>query len=69
MRRELLDFRGHLLLDASLSQTTTGWKSVAARLAQPFFRRRGGGSKLPIKVTGPREKPEFGLDVKFVFKK
>ena len=69
LRRELLDFRGHLLLDASLSQTTTGWKSVAARLAQPFFRRPGGGSKLPIKVTGPREKPEFGLDVKFAFKK
>ncbi|MBA2258121.1 MAG: hypothetical protein H0W18_04450 [Acidobacteria bacterium] len=69
LRREALDFRGHLLLDASLAETTTGWRSIAARLAQPFFRRRGGGSKLPIKVTGPREKPEFGLDVKSAFKR
>jgi AsmA-like C-terminal region len=63
MKRELLDFRGDLLLDATLEKTTTGWKAVAAKLAQPLFRRPGGGSKLPIKITGPREKPEFGLDV------
>jgi hypothetical protein len=48
-RRELLDFRGDLLLDATLEKTTTGWKAVAAKLAQPLFRRSGGGSKLPIK--------------------
>ena len=69
LRREALDFRGHLLLDASLAETTSGWKSIAARVAQPFFRRRGGGSKLPIKVTGPRAKPEFGLDIQFKFKR
>jgi hypothetical protein len=63
MKRELLDFRGDLLLDATLEKTTTGWKAVAAKLAQPLFRRPGGGSKLPIKITGPRDKPEFGLDV------
>jgi hypothetical protein len=63
MKRELLDFRGDLLLDAALEKTTTGWKAVAAKLAQPLFRRPGGGSKLPIKITGPRDKPEFGLDV------
>jgi hypothetical protein len=63
MKRELLDFRGDLLLDATLEKTTTGWKAVAAKLAQPLFRRPGGGSKLPIKITGPREKPEFGLDL------
>ena len=63
MKRELLDFHGDLLLDATLEKTTTGWKAVVAKLAQPLFRRPGGGSKLPIKITGPREKPEFGLDV------
>jgi len=63
MTRELLDFHGDLLLDATLEKTTTGWKAVVAKLAQPLFRRPGGGSKLPIKITGPREKPEFGLDV------
>jgi hypothetical protein len=64
VKREALDFRGHLLLDASLAETTTGWKAVVASVAQPLFRRPGGGSKLPIRISGPREKPEFGLDVR-----
>jgi AsmA-like C-terminal region len=64
LKSEQLDFGGHLLLDASLSQTVTGYKSVLVRLAQPFFRRPGGGTKLPIRVSGTPEKPAFGLDVK-----
>jgi hypothetical protein len=64
VKRELLDFQGHLLLDASLAETTSGWKAVAARVAQPLFRRQGGGSRLPIRIAGPRAKPEFGLDVR-----
>lgn len=59
----MLNFRGHLRLDATLAETTTGWKAVAATIAQPLFRRPGGGSKLPIRITGPRAKREFGLDV------
>ena len=64
LKAEMLEFAGHLLLDASLAETTTGVKSLAARAAQPFFRRPGGGSKLPIRISGPRSKPQFGLDVK-----
>jgi hypothetical protein len=64
LKSEQLDFDGHLLLDASLSETVTGFKSVLVRLAQPFFRRPGGGTKLPIRVSGTPEKPAFGLDVK-----
>jgi hypothetical protein len=65
--REQLDFTGHLLLDARLADTTTGVKSLLARAAQPFFRRPGGGSKIPIRIHGPMQKPEFGLDVKRAF--
>jgi hypothetical protein len=61
---ERLDFTGHLLLDASLSETVTGFKSVLVRLAQPFFRRPGGGTKLPIRVSGTPGKPAFGLDLR-----
>jgi hypothetical protein len=61
---EQLDFDGHLLLDASLSETTTGFKSILLKAAQPFFRRPGGGSRLPIRVSGTPERPAFGLDVK-----
>jgi hypothetical protein len=64
---ETLDFAGHLLLDASLRDTTSGFKAVLATIAQPFFRRPGGGSRLPIRVAGTREKPQFGLDLKKAF--
>jgi hypothetical protein len=64
LESEALDFTGHLLLDASLRETTTGVKAALASVAQPFFRRKGGGSKIPIRVGGTRAKPEFGLDVK-----
>ena len=66
LRREALDFRGHLLLDATLAETTSGWKAVVAKAAQPLFRRPGGGSKIPIRISGTREKPKFGLDVRRV---
>lgn len=61
---EQLDFAGHLLLDASLAETVTGYKSLLARIAQPLFRRPGGGSKLPIRVSGTPDRPAFGLDMK-----
>ena len=64
VKQETLDFRGNLLLDATLAETTSGWKAVLGRIAQPLFRRKGGGSKLPIRISGPRAQPEFGLDVR-----
>ncbi len=64
LETEALNFTGHLLLDASLRDTTSGAKAILATMAQPFFRRKGGGSKIPIRVGGTRAKPEFGLDVK-----
>jgi hypothetical protein len=59
-----LDFEGVLMMDARVSETTTGVKSFFLKLADPFFRRKGGGSEVPIKVRGTREDPDFGLDVK-----
>jgi hypothetical protein len=67
LTREQMDFVGELLTDASLADMTSGFKSLLARLAQPFFRRPGGGSRFPIRISGPREKPSFGLDVKKAF--
>jgi hypothetical protein len=67
LRRETIEMSGHLLTDATLADMTSGIKSLLARVAQPFFRREGGGSRLPIKIAGPRAKPSFGLDLKRVF--
>jgi hypothetical protein len=46
---------------------TSGVKSLLARLAQPLFRRKGGGTRLPIRISGTRSKPQFGLDFGRVF--
>jgi len=69
LRKETLDFQGELLVQASLADMTSGFKSFLARLAQPFFRREGGGSRFPIKISGPRSKPVFGLDMSRVFRR
>lgn len=58
-----LDFHGNLLLHARLSETVGGWKSWLAKPFDALFRDKGR-TVLPIKVTGSREAPEFGLDVK-----
>jgi uncharacterized protein involved in outer membrane biogenesis len=58
-----MDFRGHLLLDAKLSQTTTGAKSFFLKAVDPFFKGKHGGSDIPIKITGTKDHPEFGLDL------
>jgi hypothetical protein len=64
LRNEAIDFAGDLLLDATLADMTSGLKSVAVRIVQPLFRRPGGGSKLPIRISGTRSRPTFGLDVR-----
>ena len=69
LRNETMNFVGYLLTDATLADMTSGFKSLLARAAQPFFSRPGGGSRLPIRISGTREKPQFGLDVKRVFSK
>ena len=63
-RSEVLDFSGALRLQAPISQTQTGWKSVVLKVFDPLFRRDGAGTVLPITVTGTRAHPKFGVDVK-----
>jgi hypothetical protein len=67
LRRETLAFKGNLLIDAKLSQTVTGFKSLLLKLADPFFSRKGGGSSVPIKIEGTRSDPKFGVDMGRVF--
>ncbi len=60
---ERLDLHGQLWMAAKLSQTATGLKSLLLKFADPFFRGQRGGSQLPIKITGTRTNPSFGLDI------
>jgi hypothetical protein len=59
---EQLDFHGDLLLDAKLSQTTSGLKSIFLKPVDPFF-RKGGKTVLPISITGLRSQPQFRLEL------
>jgi len=61
LKDEQLDFHGKLRLQAKLSQITTGVKSFLLKPFDPFFRKHGQ-TVLPIKITGSRDKPSFGLD-------
>ncbi len=56
-----LNFHGKLRMQARLSQTMTGAKSFLLKAFDPFF-RKNGQTEIPIKITGTREHPSFGLD-------
>jgi hypothetical protein len=58
-----LDFHGTLDTQAKLSQMVTGVKSFFLKAVDPFFKGKNGkGTRLPIKVTGTKDHPSFGLD-------
>ncbi len=63
LENENLDFRGHLLLKAKLSQLTTGAKSFFLKPFDSIFQKNGVGTSLPIKISGTRSNPSFGLDL------
>jgi hypothetical protein len=61
--KEDLDFHGKLRMQAKISQTMTGAKSFVLKAVDPFF-RKNGQTEVPIKITGQREHPSFGLDLR-----
>jgi hypothetical protein len=63
LKGERLDFTGELRLDATVSQTTTGFKSFLLRAVDPFFKKRGAGTVLPIRISGSVGQPEFKLNL------
>ena len=66
---EQIDFAGTIFTDASLSEMTTGFKSLLLKPADLIFRKEGGGSAVPIRITGTRRAPAFGLDKGRVLKR
>lgn len=62
LQSEQLDFHGHVSLQGTLSRMTTGWKSLLLKAVDPFF-RRNGRTVLPIKITGTKSDPNFGLEL------
>ena len=64
LRSEALAFDGTLRMQATISEAAGGGvRSVLLKIVDPFFKKKGAGTVLPIKVRGTREHPKFGLDV------
>jgi hypothetical protein len=59
-----LDLKGTLTMQASVSQAVGGFKSIFLKPFDPLFKKNGAGAVVPITITGTREHPEFGLNVK-----
>jgi hypothetical protein len=57
-----LDFHGNLVMQAKLSQTTTGAKSFFLKALDPFFKGENAGTVLAIKITGTKDNPTFAHD-------
>jgi len=60
---ERIDLHGNLAMDSSLSHTAHGPKALVLKFMEPFFKRKRGGSKVPVKITGTYDNPAFGLDL------
>ncbi len=64
---ERIDFAGMIFTEAAISEMTTGYKSLLLKPVDLVFKRDGGGSAIPIRITGTRQEPAFGLDKGRVF--
>ena len=64
LRNETIDFKGKLKMQATLSQVAGGGvKGFFLRAFDPFFKKKDAGMVLPIKISGTRKEPKFGLDM------
>jgi hypothetical protein len=67
LRREDLLFHGTLFTEAKVSRMMGGIRGFLLRIVDPLFSAAGGGSAIPIKISGTRRAPSFGLDAGRVF--
>jgi hypothetical protein len=59
------DFGGTVWTDATISQMVASkWKSLLLKPVDPFFKKHGAGAEIPVKITGTKGEPKFGLDLK-----
>lgn len=56
------DFQGTARMEASLSKMVGGWKGLLLTPVDPFFKKHGAGTEVPIKITGTKSAPHFSLN-------
>jgi hypothetical protein len=63
LRSKNVNLSGVVLLNATVSQTQTGFKSWLLKPFDPLFRKKGAGTRLAIKVAGSQDQPKIGLEL------
>ena len=59
------EFEGKMRTDAKVSQMVASkWKSMMLKPVDPFFKKNGAGAEIPVKISGTRSAPKFGLDLR-----
>ena len=61
---ERFEFEGKLRTDAKVSQMVVSkWKSILLKPVDPFFKKNGAGAEIPVKISGTRTAPKFGMNL------
>ena len=61
---ERFEFEGKVRTKAKVSQMVASrWKSLLLKPVDPFFKKDGAGAVIPVKVSGTKTAPKFGLDL------
>jgi hypothetical protein len=63
---ERIALAGSVRLDAKVSEMTSGVTSTLLKALDALFSRHDAGTVVPITITGTREHPNYGVDVKGV---
>jgi len=63
LRSKSLNLAGEVLLEATVSQTMTGYKSWLLKPFDPLFKKNGAGTRLAIRVQGTQDQPKVGLEI------
>jgi hypothetical protein len=64
---EIMDFRGTLAMQATVSKAVGGFKSIFIKPFDGLFKKDGAGAVLPIRIAGTRDAPKYTLEVGRLF--
>lgn len=65
---ERFEFQGDMRTEATMSEMTTGWKSMLLKPFDSLLKRDGAGVELPVTISGTKSAPKFGVDTKRLFR-
>lgn len=63
LRSKAMDLSGVVLLNATVSQTQTGFRSWLLKPFDPLFKKDGAGTRLVITVAGTQDQPKIALQL------